>query len=126
MDDYEKVTEVLLEESTLTSDANKTDVANDIFDLYDSKAKLFSKEILQSFLTRRTPGDKETFYTHNLIHYMPKLTKQTYERHGLGLIVFTMEGFEYKNYSSKQAVKIEQRKKQTNNIIVQSLQVLQL
>ena len=41
--------------------------------------------------------------------------KETYERHGLGVGVFTMEGFEYKNYSSKQAVKNQTNKKKQYN-----------
>ena len=32
------------------------------------------------------------------------MMKQTYIRHRLGVRVFTMEGFKYKNYSSNQAV----------------------
>ena len=47
----------------------------------------------------------ETFYLHTLKHYIPKIMRSTYEKHRLGPAIFTMEGFEYKNYTSKQVMR---------------------
>ena len=87
---------------------------------------MFYKYGIKSLLARRTAGDKETFYTHTLFHYMPKIMKQTYKRHRLGVGVLTMEGFEYKNYSSKQAVNNRTNGQKDTNITVQSLRVPKL
>ena len=46
-------------------------------------------------------GEGELFYLHVLRHYMPKNMQTTYYRHHKGVAFFRMEGFEYKNYTSK-------------------------
>ena len=56
-------------------------------------------------MTKKVAGDGETFYLHAMSQYMPVLMKDTYDDHRLGLGIFTMEGFEYKNYSSKHAIR---------------------
>ena len=58
--------------------------------------------------------------------YIPQLLKQMYERHNLGLRIFFMEGFKYKNYTSKQVLNNCTNGKLKTNIIMQSLHVLQL
>ena len=36
---------------------------------------------------------------------MPHIMRYTYENHGVGPAIFTMEGFEYKNCTSKQVIR---------------------
>jgi hypothetical protein len=50
-------------------------------------------------------GTDETFYFHVLRFYMPRIVKQTFERHGTGIGVFTMQGFERRNKESKNCMK---------------------
>ena len=47
-----------------------------------------------------------------------------YRKHKLGISVMTMEGFEYKNFSSKYAVSTRSNGK--GNIVMQSMRVLHL
>ena len=48
-----------------------------------------------------TDGDEETFYSHALRFYMPPITRQTFERHHVGVGIFNMQGFERRNKESK-------------------------
>ena len=66
----------------------------------------------------------ETFYLHNLKHYMPHIMRYTYENHGVGPAIFTMEGFEYKNYTSKQVMRCWTNGRGIQ--CMQSLRVMQL
>jgi hypothetical protein len=47
----------------------------------------------------------ETFYLHTLCHYLPVHAKLTFQRHRLGLGIFTMQGFERRNKESKNCIK---------------------
>ena len=66
----------------------------------------------------------ETFYQHNLKHYMPHIMRYTYENHAVGPAIFTMEGFECKNYTSKQVMRC--CKNGQGIQCMQSLRVMQL
>ena len=77
-------------------------------------------------MTRLNMGDKDTFYCHVLTKYVPHILKITYERHKLGIGIFSMEGFEYKNYTSKQVLNNRTNGKVRTNICLQSMRVLQL
>ena len=46
-----------------------------------------------------------SFYFHSLRFYLPQLALLTFERHGLGLGVFTMQGYERRNKESKNTIK---------------------
>ena len=69
-------------------------------------------------------GDSETFYIHKLTKYMHVFLKHTYDDHKLGVGVFTMEGFKYKNYSSKPAVR--EHSNQKGNVCVQNSKFMTL
>ena len=55
---------------------------------------------------------------------MPHIMRDTYKRHKIGLDIFTMEGFEYKNYTSKQVMR--SRTNGRGIQCMQSLRVMQL
>ena len=61
----------------------------------------------RSFLTKvkSKVGGDETFYLHCLRFYMPMIAKDTLEKHGIGLGIFTMQGFERRNKESKNTLK---------------------
>ena len=77
-------------------------------------------------MTNSQWGDKESLYSYTLACYLQHMLKQTYKRHNLGLGIFSMEGFEYKNYTSKQALNNCTNGNLKTNIVMQSLRVLQL
>ena len=55
----------------------------------------------RSFLTKVSVGNDETFYMHTLRFYLPRIADQTLNEFGLGLGVFTMQGFKRRNKESK-------------------------
>ena len=57
-----------------------------------------------TFMKRSTEGDAETFYLHVLRFYMPNIIKQTWEMYGLGVGIFTMQGFEQRNKEAKHSL----------------------
>ena len=54
-----------------------------------------------TFLTDKDEGDHETFYVHCLRFYIVPHAKITFDRHGVGIGIFTMQGFEHRNKESK-------------------------
>ena len=68
---------------------------------FEQKVKDFYKVGATSFLSTKYVGDEENFYSHTLRFYIPQFAKITFERHGMGLGIFTMQGFEHRNKESK-------------------------
>ena len=74
-------------------------------DDYLEKIKQFEEELKhfyatggKVFLTKGTiVGDDETFYMHCLRCYIPQIARTTYQRHHLGVGIFTMHGYELRN-----------------------------
>ena len=54
-----------------------------------------------SFMKKKFVGDHETYYLHCLCFYIPKLARQTWERHQCGIGIYSMQGFERRNKESK-------------------------
>ena len=71
----------------------------------------------KSFLTIDSEGDIETFYTHTLRCYLPKLAKKLFEEYNVGYGVFSMQAFEHKNKQSKRMFRIKSNAK--GNICMQ-------
>ena len=81
-------------------------------DDYNKKLAKFEKDVKHfyslgrtSFLTKKEDGDDETFYTHVLRFYQPKIANETRDMHNLGIGIFTMQGFEHRNKESKNTLK---------------------
>ena len=69
---------------------------------FKSDVKLFYTVGSRTFLSRRgTEGEDETFYMHCLRYYLPGIVDTTFERHGCGVGIFNMQGFERRNKESK-------------------------
>ena len=107
-----------------TNTTEKKLIADHMITLYKKEATKFLNNAHASCLTNKVQGDGETFYIHALSMYIPKIMRETYDSHMLGLGVFTMEGFEYKNYSSKHAIREHSNRK--GNVCLQSLKYLTL
>ena len=75
-----------------------------------------------SFLTVDSVGDGETFYTHALRCYLPKIAQKLLDKYGVGLGVCTMQGFEHKNKQSKRMFRNKSNGK--GNVCVQSIKSL--
>ena len=92
-------------------------------DEYISNAKAFYLIGSTTFLTSsNNVGDLETFYMHAMRFYTPQLAKTTFERHGLGIGIFNMQGFERRNKESKNTYRRFTNKK--NNLTTQNMKRL--
>ena len=83
-------------------------------DFYKKKLKEWEEKLNEFYevggktiLTKNpaNPGDDETFYFHVLRFYLPMIAKKTLEDNGMGLGIFTMQGFERRNKESKNTLK---------------------
>ena len=71
-----------------------------------------------SFLTKgNTKGNDKSFYFHVLRFYIPQIAKATFERHGLGIDIYTMQGFERQNKESKNTLYCFGTINRNNNIL---------
>ena len=69
---------------------------------FENNAKIFYEAGKKSFLFRGTDiGWKETSYMHILKYVTGPLAKLTFERHSVGIVVFTLQGYERRNQESK-------------------------
>jgi hypothetical protein len=76
-------------------------------DEYENKVKNFYDIGSKSFLTsnHNDIGNEESFYFHTLRYYIPRIARITFDRHKLGVGIFTMQGFERRNKESKNCMK---------------------
>ena len=73
---------------------------------YENNCKDFYQVGARTFLSLPgRPGSQETFYTHTLRYYVPTIARTTFKRHGTGIGIFTMQGFERRNKESKNCMK---------------------
>ena len=82
--------------------------------IYLNKVEIFERDLKnfyevgsRTFLSTdgTTNGSQESFYCHVLRYYVPRLVRTTFERHRLGIGIFTMQGFERRNKESKNCMK---------------------
>ena len=74
------------------------------------------------FLTKNICGDQETFYMHCLRFYLPRIAKDTWSKHKLGIGVFTMQGYERRNKESKNTLRRFSNRR--GNIVVPNMKRL--
>ena len=72
---------------------------------FEENVTAFYKFGAKTFLTRNIIGDCETFYTHTLRYYLPKIARSTFEDFKLGIGVYSMQGFERRNKESKNTLR---------------------
>ena len=67
----------------------------------------------------------KTFYFHCLRFYLPQIAQITFERHKLGIGIFTMQGFERRNKESKNTInRFSTSNRKTKNILVNTMKRL--
>ena len=59
----------------------------------------------KTFLTRNRVGDDETMHMHVLRFYMKRISVTTFDRHKLGLGIYSMQGYKRRNKESKNAIR---------------------
>ena len=94
IDEYDDVIHLLPNETSITPSSTKTEVADAIISEYTCMGRRLYLHGHKSFMTKRSAGDKETFYLHTMRWYCPNIMKTTYIRNRLGIGIFTMEGYE--------------------------------
>ena len=99
-----KFWQLISEYISITTIESKTDYISQfaIFKFYTFKLYEHGQRI---FLSNKTKGDLETFYFHVLRFYLPVHIDITFQRHGLGIGIFTLQGFEQQNKESKNSIK---------------------
>ena len=118
LDEFNTTKKFFSESCPFTAETDKK-IANHMITLYKNEVATFFSNAHASFLSHKVQGDGEKFYIHALCMYIPNIMREIYDSHMLGVGVFTMEGFEYKNYSSKHAIREHSNRK--GNVCVQSL-----
>ena len=98
-------------------------------DCYKLEMKKFEENLQKfydcgsrTFLSSKGSGDEETFYTHALRFYMPVIARMTFERHGVGVGIFNMQGFERRNKESKNIMSNHSNNK--GNILIPNIRKL--
>ena len=72
-----------------------------MIETFDSITTQLYNSSMKTFLFTCVHGDQETFYAHAVRFYFPQILKRTHRKYGIGLGIFTMEGFEAINYLSQ-------------------------
>lgn len=124
VDEYELIKHVLPDDTTICNTSRPDEIAEAVFKEYEAQAELLFTNGFLSFMERNGDGKGETLYLHILKHYLPGHMRITYQRHKLGVAIFSMEGFEYKNYTSKHIIR--NRNNGRGVQVKQSLKILQL
>ena len=99
---------------------NRDEYKNEMKD-FEENVKKFYDSGSRTFLSSvgSTDGKDETFYSHALRFYMIDITKVTFEKHGLGVGIFNMQGFERRNKESKEVMRKHGNNK--GNILVSNM-----
>ena len=75
------------------------------FKVFKSNLLCYQKAASETFLTRQFQGDRETFCSHVLFCYYPQMIQRIWDKHKMGIGIFTLQGFERRNKESKTAAK---------------------
>ena len=89
-----------------TDDRRQKYLNEDILQFNENVRKFYSAGS-RTFLSKKgsSSGTEETFYMHALRYYMPDIALVTFERHQVGVGIFSMQGFERRNKESKNCMK---------------------
>ena len=88
---------------------NNEDYLNTI-KVFETKIQHFKKAARYTIFAAKSGNDnleekKENFYCHVLTEYLVPIMKQTYNKYGLGIGIFSMQGMERRNKESKNCTK---------------------
>ena len=93
--------------SYLSTDARRQRYLSEDIVKFNNNIKEFYDAGSRTFLSKKgsSSGTEETFYLHALRYYMPEIVKVTFERHQVGVGIFSMQGFERRNKESKNCMR---------------------
>jgi hypothetical protein len=89
---------------------------------FETNLKDFYECGRKTFLTKNVDGDDEFFYSHVLRFYIPRHAKEIFTEQGVGVGVFTMQGYERCNKEEKNTLKRFTNNK--GNILIQNMKRL--
>ena len=89
---------------------------------FQTNVKEFYECGRKTFLTKNVDGDDEFFYSHVLRFYIPRHAEEIFTEQGVGLGVFTMQGYERRNKESKNTLKRFTNNK--GNVLIQNMKRL--
>ena len=118
IDDFE-VANAFFNEETFTCETPKDQIGNRMITEFEYLSNKLYIAGMKTYLTERIQGDSETFYAHALRWYFPAILRQTYCKYGLGIGIYTMEGFEAINYFTKRMLRNHSNRK--GNVCSQSM-----
>ena len=104
IDNYETANS-FLNTNEFNQETDKQTIGLQMISEFESLSEQLYKAGMKTYLSDRVEGDHETFYAHALRFYFPDILKKTYNKYGLGLGVYTMEGFESINYMTKRLIR---------------------
>ena len=93
--------------SYLSTDARRQRYLSEDIVKFNNNIKEFYDAGSRTFLSKKgsSSGTEETFYLHALRYYMPDIVNATFERHQVGVGIFSMQGFERRNKESKNCMR---------------------
>ena len=118
IDDYETAN-AWLNTTIFSQETPRNQIASRMIHEFERLSNELYRAGMNTYLSDLVMGDHETFYAHAMKNYFVAILKITYRKYGLGLGVFTMEGFEAINYSTKQILR--NRSNHRGNICAQSM-----
>lgn len=100
-------------------------------DTFKRSFELFQKDTKELYDAGKSSylleDSDETFYFHCLRFYVPQIAKITFERHKLGIGIFTMQGFERRNKESKNVInRFTTMNRRNKNILTNTMKRLLL
>ena len=105
IDDYEIAKVFLPNNSNINENSDKKTIAHAMIDEFEFKVKEFYRLGYTTFMQKVLPGDAETQYMHAMCHYFATIIRKFYDEFYIGPGAFNMEGFEYKNFQTKRAIR---------------------
>lgn len=118
IDDFETAN-AFLGGPVFTQNDNRKNIGEKMILEFEYLADKLYRKGLETFLTDRVPGDHETFYAHAMRWYYPSILKKTYSKYGLGLGIYSMEGFEAINFMTKRTIRDHSNRR--GNICAQTM-----
>ena len=104
IDNYETANS-FLNTNEFNQETDKQTIGLQMISEFESLSEQLYKAGMKTYLSDRVEGDHETFYAHALRFYFPDILKKNYNKFGLGLGVYTMEGFESIDYMTKRLIR---------------------
>ena len=101
---YERTANSFLNTNKFNEETNKKTIGLQMNSKFESLSDQLYKTGMKKLLCNGVEGDSETLSAHALWFYFSDILKRTYNKYGLGLGVYKMEGFGSINYVTKHTI----------------------